>query len=63
MEASSLIAILMHHLIAAYLITVVFHSRTIVETINSIARTATLGKPMHLASDKTEDKKTPLHIP
>lgn len=38
MEASSLIVIRMHRLIAAYLITVIFHSRTIVETINSIAR-------------------------
>lgn len=38
MEISSLIVILMHHLIAVYLITVIFHNSTRVETINSAAR-------------------------
>ena len=38
METSSLFVILMHHLIAASLITVIIHSSTIVETTNSIAK-------------------------
>lgn len=38
METSSLFVVLMHHLIAAYLFAVIFHSSPIVETINSIAK-------------------------